>query len=148
MSRKHSSVEQTGRCPVRPGRSLCSTRTLSSHSPGQWLGVHRQGRPKTALRDRREDLLLRAQEPFRAQEPWENGYNQSSEGCAAAGATLLGTNASAERPSALKQAEVLTEQRRHPYNTLRPHRTPGYRPQAPAAIEYHRVDLSRIPDGR
>ena len=40
----------------------------------------------------------------------------------------------------LREAEVLIEQWRNHYNTIRPHSALGYRPPAPRTISPHRVD--------
>jgi hypothetical protein len=60
--------------------------------------------------------------------PWENGYNESFNG------TLGEEVLKREIFFTLKEAEVLIEQWRREYNTIRPHSSLGYRPPAPEAI--------------
>jgi transposase InsO family protein len=60
--------------------------------------------------------------------PWENGYNESFNG------TLGDEVLKREIFYTLTEAEVLIEQWRREYNTIRPHSSLGYRPPAPEAI--------------
>lgn len=60
--------------------------------------------------------------------PWENGYNGSFNG------KLRDELLDREIFHSLKEAEVLIERWRRHYNTVRSHRTLGYRPPAPEAI--------------
>jgi transposase InsO family protein len=60
--------------------------------------------------------------------PWENGYNESFNG--KLGDELL----KREIFYTLREAEVLVEQWRREYNTIRPHSALGYVPPAPEAI--------------
>jgi transposase InsO family protein len=61
--------------------------------------------------------------------PWENGYNESFNG------TLGEEVLKREIFFTLKEAEVLIEQWRREYNTIRPHSSLGYRPPAPEAVQ-------------
>lgn len=60
--------------------------------------------------------------------PWENGYNESFNG------KLRDELLNGEIFYTLKEAQVLIEQWRRHYNTVRPHSSLGYRPPAPQAI--------------
>lgn len=60
--------------------------------------------------------------------PWENGYVESFNG------KLRDELLNREIFYSLKEAQVLIEQWRHEYNTMRPHSSLGYRPPAPQAI--------------
>jgi transposase InsO family protein len=60
--------------------------------------------------------------------PWENGYNESSNG------TLGNELLKREIFYSLEEAKVLIEQWRREHNTIRPHSSLRYRPPAPAAI--------------
>jgi len=60
--------------------------------------------------------------------PWENGYNESFNG------TLGEEVLKREIFFTLTEANVLIEQWRREYNTIRPHSSLGYRPPAPEAI--------------
>jgi len=60
--------------------------------------------------------------------PWENGYNESFNG------KLKDELVNREIYYSLKEAQVLVEQWRREYNTIRPHSSPGYRPPAPQAV--------------
>ena len=60
--------------------------------------------------------------------PWENGYNESFNG------KLRDELLNGEIFYTLKEAEVLIEQWRIHYDTVRPHSSLGYRPPAPQAI--------------
>jgi transposase InsO family protein len=61
--------------------------------------------------------------------PWEDGYNESFNG------RLRDELLAREIFCTLKEAEVLIEDWRNPYNQFRPHSSRGYRPPAPAAID-------------
>ena len=60
--------------------------------------------------------------------PWENGYNESFNG------KLRGECLNAEIFYTLKEAQIIIEQWRRHYNTIRPHSALGYRPPAPETI--------------
>ena len=60
--------------------------------------------------------------------PWENGYNESFNG------KLRDELLNGEIFYSLKEVEILTEQWRREYNTIRPHSSLGYRPPAPETI--------------
>ncbi len=60
--------------------------------------------------------------------PWENGYNESFN------SKLRDELLNCEIFYTLKEAQVLIEQWRVHYNTVRPHSSLGYRPPAPEAI--------------
>ena len=60
--------------------------------------------------------------------PWENGYCESFNG------TLRDECLNGEIFYSLKEAQVVIEQWRVQYNTVRPHSSLGYRPPAPQAI--------------
>lgn len=60
--------------------------------------------------------------------PWENGYVESFNG------KMRDEFLNGEIFYSLKEAQILTEQWRRQYNTIRPHSALGYRPPAPAAI--------------
>jgi putative transposase len=57
--------------------------------------------------------------------PWENGYNESFNG------KLRDELLNREIFYTLKEAQILIEQWRQEYNTIRPHSSLGYRPPAP-----------------
>ena len=57
--------------------------------------------------------------------PWENGYNESFNG------KHRDELLNGEIFYTLKEAQVLIEQGRKHYNTVRPHSALGYRPPAP-----------------
>ncbi len=59
--------------------------------------------------------------------PWENGYNESFNG------KLRDEFLNGEIFYTLKEAQILIEQWRFEYNTIRPHSSLGYRPPAPVA---------------
>ena len=61
--------------------------------------------------------------------PWENGYNESFNG------KLRDELLNGEIFYNLKEAQVLIEQWRRHYNTVRPHSSLGYRPPAPETIK-------------
>ncbi|MCL7959776.1 MAG: IS3 family transposase [marine benthic group bacterium] len=60
--------------------------------------------------------------------PWENGYNESFNG------KLKDELVDREIFYSLREAQVLVEQWRREYNTIRPHSSLGYRPPAPQAV--------------
>jgi transposase InsO family protein len=60
--------------------------------------------------------------------PWENGYCESFNG------KLRDELLNREIFYSLKEAQVLVEQWRREYNTIRPHSSLGYRPPAPEAV--------------
>ena len=60
--------------------------------------------------------------------PWENGYNESFNG------TLGDEVLKREIFYSLEEAQVLIEQWRREYNTIRPHSSLAYQPPAPEAI--------------
>ncbi len=60
--------------------------------------------------------------------PWENGYNESFNG------KLKDELIDREIFYSLKEAQVLVEQWRREYNTVRPHSALDYRPPAPEAV--------------
>jgi transposase InsO family protein len=57
--------------------------------------------------------------------PWENGYRESFNG------KLRDELLNGEIFCSLKEAQVVIEQWRKHYNTIRPHSSLGYRPPAP-----------------
>jgi len=62
--------------------------------------------------------------------PWENGYNESFNG------KLRDELLNGEIFYTLKEAQILIEQWRWEYNTIRPHSSLGYRPPAPETIAW------------
>ena len=60
--------------------------------------------------------------------PWENGYNESFNG------KLRDELLNCEIFYTLKEAQILIEQWRKEYNTIRPHSSLGYKPPAPEAM--------------
>ena len=60
--------------------------------------------------------------------PWENGYNESFNG------KLRDELLNGELFYTLKEAQILIEQWRIHYNTVRPHSSLGYRPPAPQTV--------------
>jgi len=70
--------------------------------------------------------------------PWENGYNESFNG------KLRDELLNREIFYSLKEVQILTEQWRREYNTVRPHSSLGYRPPVPEAI-MPRLQLVAIP---
>ena len=60
--------------------------------------------------------------------PWENGYNESFNG------KLRDELLNGEIFYSLKEAQVLIEDWRRHYNTVRPHSSLSYRPPAPEAL--------------
>jgi transposase InsO family protein len=69
--------------------------------------------------------------------PWENGYNESFNG------KFKDELIHREIFYSLREAQVLVEQWRREYNTIRPHSSLGYRPPAPQAIRPARTWLRR-----
>jgi transposase InsO family protein len=63
-----------------------------------------------------------------AREPWENGYCESFNG------KLRDELLNGEIFYTLREAQVLIEQWRVHYNTIRPHSVLGYRPPVPEII--------------
>ena len=61
--------------------------------------------------------------------PWENGYNESLNG------KLRDELLNGEISYTLKEAQILIEQWRKHYNTIRPHSSLNYRPPAPQAVQ-------------
>jgi transposase InsO family protein len=61
--------------------------------------------------------------------PWENGYNESFNG------KLRDELLNGEIFYTLKEAQILIEQWRKEYNTIRPHSSLGYKPPAPETID-------------
>ncbi len=61
--------------------------------------------------------------------PWENGYNESFNG------KLRDELLNGEIFYTLKEAQILIEQWRKHYNTIRPHSALGYQPPAPQTIK-------------
>jgi transposase InsO family protein len=68
--------------------------------------------------------------------PWENGYNESFNG------TLREEVLTREIFFTLTEAQILIEQRRREYNTIRPHSPLGYRPPAPQTTRPDRALLN------
>ena len=62
--------------------------------------------------------------------PWENGYVESLIG------KLRDELLNGEIFYTLKEAQVLIERWRRDYNRIRPHRSLGYRPPAPEAVQW------------
>ena len=60
--------------------------------------------------------------------PWENGYNESFNG------KFRDELLNGEIFYTLKEAQILIEQWRNLYNTIRPHSSLGYQPPAPHAV--------------
>ena len=71
--------------------------------------------------------------------PWENGYVESFNG------KLRDELLNAEVFSTLLEAQVLIEQWRVHYNTVRPHSSLGYRPPAPEVVV---LGVAMLPDNR
>jgi transposase InsO family protein len=82
----------------------------------------------------RSDRVVLASPPFcqylfiQPGSPWENGYNERFNG------NLRDELLNGEIFYSLKEVEILTEQWRREYNTIRPHSSLGYRPPAPETI--------------
>ena len=72
---------------------------------------------------------------------WENGYNESFNG------KLRDELLNGEIFYTLKEAEVLIEQWRNHYNTVRPHSALGYRAPAPQTILPVRADHPFVLEG-
>ncbi len=62
--------------------------------------------------------------------PWENGYNESFNG------KFTDELLDGEIFDTLQEAQVIVEQWRQHYNTVRPHSSLGYRPPAPETVSY------------
>ena len=73
--------------------------------------------------------------------PWENGYNESFNG------KLRDELLNGEIFYTLREAQVLIEQWRRHYNTIRPHSALGYRPPAPQTIVLRRGNPPFAMDG-
>lgn len=67
--------------------------------------------------------------------PWENGY------CESFNSKLRDELLNGEIFYSLKEAQILIEQWRNHYNTLRPHSALGYRPPAPQTIQPNIIQL-------
>jgi len=67
--------------------------------------------------------------------PWENGYCESFNG------KLRDECLNQEIFYSLKEAQVVIEQWRNHYNTIRPHSSLGYRPPAPQTSTGYAIDL-------
>jgi len=76
-----------------------------------------------AIARRRNDAV------HRSGQPWENGYAESFNG------KLRDELRAREQFDTLLEAKVLIERWRRNYNTRRPHRSLGYRPPGPEAIQ-------------
>jgi putative transposase len=70
--------------------------------------------------------------------PWENGYCESFNG------KLRDELLDGEIFYSLKEVQILTEQWRRQYNTLRPHSSLGYRPPAPETIMQGPTNTGRL----
>jgi len=70
--------------------------------------------------------------------PWENGYNESLNG------KLRDELLNGEIFYTLRSAQVLIEQWRYHYNTIRPHSSLGYRPPAPQTFWHCHVKRSEF----
>jgi len=73
--------------------------------------------------------------PAKAQSPWENGY------CESFNSKLRDELLNGEIFYSLREAQVLIEQWRNHYNTLRPHSALGYRPPAPQTVRPNIIHL-------
>ena len=60
--------------------------------------------------------------------PWENGYIESFNG------RMRDEFLNGEVFDTMKEAQILIEQWRHEYNTIRPHSSLGYKPPAPVVV--------------
>jgi putative transposase len=69
--------------------------------------------------------------------PWENGY------CESFNSKIRDELLNGEIFYSLKEAQILIEQWRHHYNTLRPHSALGYKPPAPQTIQPNIIDLDQ-----
>jgi putative transposase len=67
---------------------------------------------------------------FGGDSPWENGYIESFNG------KLRDELLNGEIFYSLREAQVVIEQWRRHYNTIRPHSSLGYRPPAPEVITH------------
>jgi len=70
--------------------------------------------------------------------PWENGY------CESCNSKLRDELLNAEIFYSLREAQVLIEQWRNHYNTLRPHSPLGYRPPAPQTVRPNIIRLDHV----
>ena len=70
--------------------------------------------------------------------PWENGYNESFNG------KLRDELLNGEIFYSLKEAQVLIEDWRQHYNTIRPHSSLNYRPPAPETMQPQPISWSGI----
>jgi putative transposase len=70
--------------------------------------------------------------------PWENGYNESFNG------RLRDELLNGEIFYTLREAQVMIEQWRRHYNTVRPHSSLGYRPPAPETIQVWNTDQEPV----
>ncbi|WP_408833527.1 IS3 family transposase [Acidocella sp.] len=68
---------------------------------------------------------------------WENGY------CESFNSKIRDELLNGEIFYSLKEAQILIEQWRHHYNTLRPHSALGYKPPAPQTIQPNIIDLDQ-----
>ena len=69
--------------------------------------------------------------------PWENGYCESFNG------KLRDECLNQEIFYSLKEAQIIIEQWRNQYNTIRPHSSLGYRPPAPQTSTGQPINLDR-----
>ena len=74
--------------------------------------------------------------------PWENGY------CESCNSKLRDELLNAEIFYSLREAQVLIEQWRNHYNTLRPHSALGYRPPAPQTVRPNIIHLDHAARSR
>ena len=72
--------------------------------------------------------------------PWENGYVESFNG------KLRDELLDCEVFNTLREAQVLIEQWRQHFNTIRPHSALGYRPPAPEVVMLGSLMLLRRPN--
>tara|TARA_B100000315_G_scaffold6045_1_gene6056 strand:+ start:515 stop:775 length:261 start_codon:yes stop_codon:yes gene_type:complete len=72
--------------------------------------------------------------------PWKNGYNESFNG------KLRDELLNGEIFFTLREAQVLIEQWRQHYNTIRSHSSLGYRPPAPQSLQSPATRLA-MPNG-
>ena len=70
--------------------------------------------------------------------PWENGYNESFNG------KLRDELLNGEIFYSLKEAQIVIEQWRKHYNTVRPHSSLGYRPPAPRTFSPFATHLDHV----
>ena len=71
--------------------------------------------------------------------PWENGYCESFNG------KLRDELLNGEIFYSLKEGQIVIEQWRKHYNTVRPHSSLGYRPPAPQAVNPFPQPMDRAP---